>query len=54
MSDLSRANAAAGAAEIVVKSGKARRARAATGRPMIDRYRWWEVAALYALSLIHI
>ena len=48
MSDLSRANAAAGAAEIVVKSGKARRARAATGRPMIDRYRWWEVAALYA------
>jgi len=47
MSDLSRANAAAGA-EIVVTSGKARRARAATGRPMIDRYRWWEVAALYA------
>jgi multiple sugar transport system permease protein len=48
MSDLSRANAATGAAETVVKSGKARRARAATGRPMIDRYRWWEVAALYA------
>ena len=48
MSDLSRANAATGAAETVVKSDKARRARAATGRPMIDRYRWWEVAALYA------
>jgi multiple sugar transport system permease protein len=48
MSDLSRATAAAGAAETVVKSAKARRARAATGRPMIDRYRWWEVVALYA------
>ena len=41
MSDLLRANTAS-----TVKSGKAR--RAATGRPMIDRYRWWEVAALYA------
>jgi len=41
MSDLLRANTAS-----TVKSGKAR--RAATGRPMIDRYRWWEVVALYA------
>jgi multiple sugar transport system permease protein len=46
MSDLTRAAATAGAAETVVKSTKAR--RAATGRAMIDRYRWWEVVALYA------
>jgi multiple sugar transport system permease protein len=46
MSDLTRAAATAGTAETVVKSTKAR--RAATGRAMIDRYRWWEVVALYA------
>jgi multiple sugar transport system permease protein len=47
MTDLSRAVAGAGAVSVAAKSTKARVLRAAYGKPMIDRYRWYEVVGLY-------
>ena len=46
MTDVARSASVAAAAEVRTRS--AARARRATGKPMIDRYRWYEVVALYA------
>lgn len=47
MTDLSRATVA-DAPPIAAPAAKARRARVVTGKPMIDRYRWYEMVGLYA------